>query len=471
MLCVSDPAQLRARGSDDASATASALRFQSSCSAGGVGDTQHVQRVDAIEIRARQRVAIAQCHGVLEQGNRRGLVAARIARAAALQQVADAHAHRHLVELRRDGVECRIRLGELPLQTLRARDLRRGLERFARACRMPAQARCESALRFRGLAVVPQLVETLGKVRGRGLAHGDGSLQQRNGRRQHAPPPRDRLAVRAHELCRRGASRAARAPVPAPPPPPPAAVRDPRSRCPRRPWPCASRCVRCAPAERARAAKRSRAACGVVRRSMPRPAGPQRQCSRPGRAPRTARIPSTAMAARRACASARRGSRRPDRRRCTACSRCTPSRRRRPRAVAPCSPHCGSSGCGARPVSAASATMTASPPGGQRLMSAAAGRRRRRHRDGRRRIRSACTGSAAAPRRCARRGIAGRSVHSRAFYRPAEVTFARLLAYQKTAAEKPAAWSLRVRQPNSARPLRRCAARARVPRALCRLGA
>jgi hypothetical protein len=37
----------------------------------------------------------------------------------------------------------------------------------------------------------------------------------------------------------------------------------------------------------------------------------------------------------------------------------------------PCAPHAGSSGRAVRPVSAARATMTASPPGGHRLMSAA----------------------------------------------------------------------------------------------------
>ena len=174
-------------GRRSASATASALRFQSSCSADGCRDAQHVQRVDAVEIRTGQRIAILQRDGVLEQGNRRGLVAAGVARAAPFQQIADAHAHRHLVQLRHDGVQCRIGVGELPPQTLRARDLRRRLDGLARTCRVSRKLGAKARLRFRGLAELPQLVEMLGKIVGQGLAHGDGGFQQRNeqGQQQH----------------------------------------------------------------------------------------------------------------------------------------------------------------------------------------------------------------------------------------------------------------------------------------------
>ena len=124
-------------------------------------------------------------------------------------------------------------------------------------------------------------------------------------------------------------------------------------------------------ARQPRIAARCRSHGRVARRRRPTAAAPEpSRCSRPGRARRRARSPVHQASSTACMRLARRRSRRPGTPGCRSCSRCSAPRRRARRRAAPPSPHAGSSGSGARPVSAASAAIVASPPGGQRLIGA-----------------------------------------------------------------------------------------------------
>ena len=89
-----------------------------------------MQRVDAIEIGAGERVLCCEVDRLLEQGHGIGRIAARIANASAFQEMANANARR-LINVFFQCIERDIGFGKFALQPQRTGNLRRRLPRLA----------------------------------------------------------------------------------------------------------------------------------------------------------------------------------------------------------------------------------------------------------------------------------------------------------------------------------------------------
>ncbi len=216
----------------------------------------------------------------------------------------------------------------------------------------------ESLLGHRGLGEVPMRVERGGKcvrrLRARGRGHGERADEREQGSQRHHFVPAPVAARRARARASAAATAACRCTRSSSMP---RTARQPRA--PRRPLPRADDCDR-----RIALAPRSRRARSTRGRPVPS------RCNRRGRAERTGHTRCTGPAARCACVSPRRQSRRRGRRRCRACSRCTMPRRSARRRAGRARRRCGRARSTGRPVSVASVAIKSSAPGGQRLIAA-----------------------------------------------------------------------------------------------------
>jgi len=107
----------------------------------------------------------------LEPMHRLRCLSARILPPASFEQVTNPHACRLSFERAFYRAEGRIAFREVPLEALRARDLRPRFGRFARSGRMPLRFSAETRFGHYRMIEIPQSVETLRIIVG-GIVHG-----------------------------------------------------------------------------------------------------------------------------------------------------------------------------------------------------------------------------------------------------------------------------------------------------------